>query len=1054
MERSRHVGRCALGLLLAVAAPLVTAPRASAEQLVRVWDRVYFERTGTEDMFTGGLTSDPDGSLVASGRVYTGNGVGCFVVKTDPNGKELWQRSLYLGDDTTRTGRWGQCDRTTDGGYVAVGYTDNGPLGSADAVVFKLDPNGNKVWERAYGTPGFDDARAVAATPDGGCITAGLSWAGPGAANDVFVTKIEADGSVAPGWPKFYTAVGFPGGIDSYEGAQDVIALPGGGYLVTGVTYSRADASMPYTARAFLLRLDAAGNVLWQRADLPGIGYGVRLTPAGEIVYCGITSLNYASSNWDAFIARADANGNLLWTRTFGGPNYDTFLGMTLLSTGGVAAAGYSVVDAPWGSREELEYLVVTDANGNALAENAYLRDTARFDDASQVVETPDGGIVVAGMIDAVPDPPGGGNGWDAHLVKYRLLPNPASISGTLWNDPTGQCSGSASGTGLPGRLVRLTETSSGAQFETRTVAGGAFTALVPPGTYRVSPLADRFTTPNCPSTSEPVVTVAQAAQLAGQDVYAAAPPCAGTVTLYGTAASASNSCGTPPFDCLGNLQTTPCVGHPWRYCVTVTNTGSGSWLAGQSTLVLVLPGGNRSLCGVDAITCTGAGGFVQTGTVGTFAYLFSNASDVAPGESCTICVTATVDAAGPYLTSASLNTGCGQIAFGSITESAECSCDPNDLTVWPAGCGSAGAITPQRLTYRIRFENVGAGPAHDVVIRNPLDADLDRGSLRIVDTSHPLTHMQIDANGELVLRFDGIELPAPDPADPDANKGYVVYTVEPKAGLADGTVIENGASIYFDTNPQVDTNTTINTIYNDTTVPRADFTVSWNGTSYDFAYTGGESGVSLLWDFGPEANIPTSTDANPSGIDLGGGSVVTLLVDRGGCVNAVSKDVAALGCARLAPSAFLPPMGKRKKLGKVLPVKFKLYFDGVEVAGQEQLDALRAAAGLEPACPEIRVYDVTTGSQLSLPDDPSDDTASDDSDAVDNPGVCFVYANDDGDGGSADSDSDSGDTGEGHWQFDLRLDPAIFLSGRTYRVEVRIGDCVLKPGNATFQTR
>ncbi|RME71290.1 MAG: hypothetical protein D6776_10495 [Planctomycetota bacterium] len=373
-------------------------------------------------------------------------------------------------------------------------------------------------------------------------------------------------------------------------------------------------------------------------------------------------------------------------------------------------------------------------------------------------------------------------------------------------------------------------------------------------------------------------------------------------------------------------------------------------------------------------------------------------------------------------------------------------------MTVWPRGCGSTGDIEPQTLTYRVRFENTGAGAAHDIVVRNALDPDLDWNSFQLVRASHPVTGVQIEPDGTLIVRFDGIELPAPDPTQPDANKGFFTYTIDPKPALADGTTITNSAAIYFDNNPPVQTNTTTNTIRtNGAVVPAADFAVVDHGTSYDFVYTGGSSGASLFWSFGPGAVPETSTDPNPTGVVLGSDPIVTLTVSNGSCSSTVAKNVTQL-CGSFTAGDFLPPMGKRKKIGRNLPVKFDLLHAGQPVAGQQALDALLLDLGLEPTCPEILVYDVTTGTSVTLPDAPEDASASDDSDIIDNPGLCFVYQNDDGDGG--DSDSDSGDTKTEHWQFNLRLDPAIFLPDRTYRVKVRIGSCILEPGNATFQTR
>lgn len=45
------------------------------------------------------------------------------------------------------------------------------------------------------------------------------------------------------------------------------------------------------------------------------------------------------------------------------------------------------------------------------------------------------------------------------------------------------------------------------------------------------------------------------------------------------------------------------------------------------------------------------------------------------------------------------------------------------------------------------------------------------------------------------------------------ASHGYVIYEVDPLPGAPDGTEIKNHADIYFDFNPPIVTNSTLNTL-------------------------------------------------------------------------------------------------------------------------------------------------------------------------------------------------------------------------------------------------
>jgi uncharacterized repeat protein (TIGR01451 family) len=108
-------------------------------------------------------------------------------------------------------------------------------------------------------------------------------------------------------------------------------------------------------------------------------------------------------------------------------------------------------------------------------------------------------------------------------------------------------------------------------------------------------------------------------------------------------------------------------------------------------------------------------------------------------------------------------------------------------------------------LYYTIRFENTGNASAINVRVNDVLDAQLDESSLRMVSASHAYSLDRIDSN--LTWRFDNIQLPVSVP-NTSIGKGYITFKVKPNAGYAIGDIIPNTASIYFDFNPPIITNT------------------------------------------------------------------------------------------------------------------------------------------------------------------------------------------------------------------------------------------------------
>jgi uncharacterized repeat protein (TIGR01451 family) len=233
--------------------------------------------------------------------------------------------------------------------------------------------------------------------------------------------------------------------------------------------------------------------------------------------------------------------------------------------------------------------------------------------------------------------------------------------------------------------------------------------------------------------------------------------------------------------------------------------------------------------------------------------------------------------------------TGINTTATDIITKAA-CSCDPNDKLVAPEGCGPEGTIgRNEALTYTIRFENVGTGPANNIIIRDPLDSNLDITTLKILSSSFPITNVEIIPSNVLVLSLDSIELP-PLQNSPN-NTGYVVFSIMPKLTIPDGTQINNSAGVYFDQNDVVLTNNTVNTIRNNPT-PDASFTEAAscaNTQSYNFTYTGSTpDNASFAWQFEPDATPSISNVQNPSGILFSstGKKTAILTVTRFGCTS------------------------------------------------------------------------------------------------------------------------------------------------------------------------
>ena len=133
---------------------------------------------------------------------------------------------------------------------------------------------------------------------------------------------------------------------------------------------------------------------------------------------------------------------------------------------------------------------------------------------------------------------------------------------------------------------------------------------------------------------------------------------------------------------------------------------------------------------------------------------------------------------------------------------------DPNDKE-----CHLPTFIKPdvqEKLQYTVRFQNDGNYPALNVVIRDTISTNLDLSTFRFIGSKHPVSYSIDPVSREVVFRFSGIQL-LPSADSLEGSQGYFTYEIKELANLTLNSEITNTAYIYFDFNPAIITNTTLN---------------------------------------------------------------------------------------------------------------------------------------------------------------------------------------------------------------------------------------------------
>ena len=259
--------------------------------------------SGTVDFDTGPATSN----LTVTGQYDV------FVHKMDASGNFLWAKSfggtsfdfaygiaVDLSGNVFTTGEFnGNVD--FDPGAAIAGLNS---AGSYDIFIQKLDPSGNYLWAKRFGSSSIESGKSICVDDAGNVHTTG----------------------------------NFTGTVDFDPGA--------------GITNLTANGQ-----GVFVNKLDAAGNFLWAKSfDGTGTiqGNSIQLDASGSLYTtgcysatvdfdagAGVTNLTATGVYEDVFVQKMDASGNFIWARFFGGTYYDMGRCVAVDPSGNLYVTGY-----------------------------------------------------------------------------------------------------------------------------------------------------------------------------------------------------------------------------------------------------------------------------------------------------------------------------------------------------------------------------------------------------------------------------------------------------------------------------------------------------------------------------------------------------------------------------------------------------------------------------------------------------------------------------------------------------------------------------------------
>jgi len=241
--------------------------------------------------------------------------------------------------------------QTLDGGYAFVGLSDN------TANFYKIDSLGNEEWRKNYvfSGPGLTSLNNIIQLSDGSYIIGGTKLS----SERIVLIKTNNQGDTL--WTKMYSYNGLDSRLSSMKLLSD------SGFIMCGEVLFAS----PPGLRAYVIRVDSNGNLLWQNVYMDSTHNSVQ-----DIVQDNSGNYYYSSSTWNnggrsyGLITKLSNTGEKLWSKfILNNSNYLVGGAENILIEGNntlVVKGGYDTL------LTGINFIGKFDTAGNRISMNSY----------------------------------------------------------------------------------------------------------------------------------------------------------------------------------------------------------------------------------------------------------------------------------------------------------------------------------------------------------------------------------------------------------------------------------------------------------------------------------------------------------------------------------------------------------------------------------------------------------------------------------------------------------------------------------------------------------
>lgn len=258
-----------------------------------LWTKT-FGGIGKEQALSVRETFDAGYIIVGATNSYGNGGRDVWLIKTDENGNEIWNKTFGGTNDDLAS----FVQPTSDGGFILTGSTQSFGNGGEDIWLIKVDGNGNELWNKTFGGIAIDNAYSLQITFDEGYILAGITKSFGSGEDDIWLIKTNENGDEI--WNNKFG--GFGNDI-TYSVQQTADS----GYIISGFTNSSGNGEMDI----WFIKTDMNGNVIWNKTyggSLDDLAFSGQQTSDGGYIAAGST-YSYGNGQDDFYLIKLSSDG-------------------------------------------------------------------------------------------------------------------------------------------------------------------------------------------------------------------------------------------------------------------------------------------------------------------------------------------------------------------------------------------------------------------------------------------------------------------------------------------------------------------------------------------------------------------------------------------------------------------------------------------------------------------------------------------------------------------------------------------------------------------------